>query len=366
MNFQSLQDLYENNPQIKQLNAALSLKNLLRIELNGLRGSSINFIAGSAWKNLSANHVFVLNDQEEASYFQNDLEQITQALDIFLFPDSFKKPGAYHDLNSSHVMLRTEALSKIDSESQKKVLVTYPEALMEKVVNATALSKNRISIKIGETLKIQEILERLVSLGFQREDFVYEPGQFAMRGDILDIYSFGNEHPYRIELFGNEVDSIRIFNPETQLSERKLLHVSILPNIETNFETEQKISLLEYLPENTIFWFKDFKFCLDKLEKIEAELPEKINDGKTISVDHEEQWLKELSTSDFEQISTWKERLTHHHIIEWNDHANLIKTNFKKDQQEIIENKISFHNEPQPSFNRNFSLLIADLEKRKQ
>ena len=101
------------------------------------------------------------------------------------------------------------------------------------------------------------MLEKFVGYGFERTDFVYEPGQFAMRGGILDIYSFGNEKPYRIELFGNEVDSIRIFDPETQLSERKLLQVNIIPNIETQFDEEKKITLLEFLPENTIVWLRD-------------------------------------------------------------------------------------------------------------
>src|SRR5205814_8553088 len=128
----------------------------------------------------------------------------------------------------------------------KKVLVTYPEALFDRVVNPSSLSDNMISIRVGEDLNVDAMLERFVSLGFKREDFVYEPGQFAMRGGILDIYSFGNENPYRIELFDTEVDSIRIFNPETQLSERKLLQVSILPNIETKFDAQEKISLLDY------------------------------------------------------------------------------------------------------------------------
>src|SRR5690606_9748985 len=133
-------------------------------------------------------------------------------------------------------------------------------------------------------------LERLTSIGFRREDFVYEPGQFAMRGGILDIYSYGNEHPYRIELFGNEVDSIRIFNPETQLSERKLLQVSILPNIETNFDTQEKISLLDYLPENTVIWAKDLDFTIGRLRKLEDDLPEKIYVGQP-AVDYEEESL---------------------------------------------------------------------------
>jgi transcription-repair coupling factor (superfamily II helicase) len=151
-------------------------------------------------------------------------------------------------------------------------LVTYPEALFEKVVNPRTLSGNMISIKVGENLNIDEILGRFVKLGFRKEDFVYEPGQFAMRGGILDIYSFGNEHPYRIELFGNEVDSIRIFDPENQLSERKLLQVSIIPNVETQFDSGEKVSILDFLPENTVVWSEDWDFIKEKIEQQEEDL----------------------------------------------------------------------------------------------
>lgn len=267
MNLQVLQGLYQNDVRIKQMAGGISLlEPKLRLSLLNLRGSALNFIATALWQMNDANHVFILNDKEEAAYFHNDLENLTGALDICFFPDSFKKAGSYNELNSSHVMLRTESLTKFSKkESHKKVLVTYPEALFEKVVNPKTLSGNMISIKEGENLDVDKVLKQFVSLGFRKEDFVYQPGQFAMRGGILDIYSFGNEHPYRIELFGNEVDSIRLFNPETQLSERRLLQVSIIPNIETNFETQQKISLLDYLPENTVIWAKDFDFTLGRL-----------------------------------------------------------------------------------------------------
>jgi transcription-repair coupling factor (superfamily II helicase) len=195
------------------------------------------------------NHLIVLNDAEDAAYFHNTLENLTGALDIFYFPASFKQRKNFSLLNSSHVMLRTEALTKIASQLNasgsvnKKVLVTYPEALFEKVVVSTTLSSNIIFIKNGDTLDTGSLLLKLADFGFERTDFVYEPGQFAIRGGILDIYSFGNEKPYRVELFGNEVDSIRIIDPETQLSERKLLQVSIIPNIETQFVDKEKISL---------------------------------------------------------------------------------------------------------------------------
>ena len=144
-------------------------------------------------------------------------------------------------------------------------MVTYPEALFEKVVVPDTLSSNIIYIKTGDTLDVAgSLLLKFADYGFERTDFVYEPGQFAIRGGILDIYSFGNEKPYRVELFGNEVDSIRIVDPETQLSERKLLQVSIIPNIETQFENEERISLLDFLPANTIVWIQDEELVYKK------------------------------------------------------------------------------------------------------
>ncbi len=359
MNLQVLQGLYQNDIRIKQIAAGISLSEpRIRVTLTNLRGSSINFIGTAVWQLSDANHVFILNDREEAAYFHNDLEHLTGALDICYFPDSFKKAGSYNELNASHVMLRTEALTKFSKkETRKKVLVTYPEALFEKVVNPNTLSGNMISIKVGENLAIDELLQGFVKLGFRKEDFVYEPGQFAMRGGILDIYSFGNEHPYRIELFGNEVDSIRLFNPETQLSERKLLQVSIIPNVETRFETTEKISLLDFLPENTVIWAKDFDFTLGKLGKMEQELPDVI-ELSDVAIDHEESWLKKLTKEDFETTETWLPALRQRHLIEWYNNS------LGKLTGDEVTAALQFATEEQPVFNRQFNLLIEDLQRR--
>jgi transcription-repair coupling factor (superfamily II helicase) len=367
MNLQVLQGLYQNDIRIKQIAAGISLPARtdgggpdpkIRVTLSNLRGSSINFIGTAVWQLSDANHVFILNDREEAAYFHNDLEHLTGALDICYFPDSFKKAGSYNELNSSHVMLRTEALTKFSKkETHKKVLVTYPEALFEKVVNPNTLSGNMISIKVGENLKIDEILQGFVKLGFRKEDFVYEPGQFAMRGGILDIYSFGNEHPYRIELFGNEVDSIRLFNPETQLSERKLLQVSIIPNVETKFEATEKISLLDFLPANTVIWAKDFDFTLGRLGKMEAELPEVI-ELSDVAIDHEESWVKQLTREDFETTESWLPALKQRHLIEWYNNSLPRLTGDEPSAE------LQFATEEQPVFNRQFNLLIEDLQKK--
>ena len=359
MNLQVLLGLYQNDIRLKQIAAAISLPEpKLRAYFDNLRGSAVNMIAASIWQQSDTNHVFILNDKEEAAYFHNDLEHLTGALDICFFPDSFKRTGHYNELNSSHVMLRTEALTKFSGDRvHKKVLVTYPEALFEKVVNPKTLSGNMISIKVGENLQVDALMEKFVGLGFKREDFVYEPGQFAMRGGILDIYSFGNEYPYRIELFGNEVDSIRIFNPETQLSERKLLQVSILPNIETKFDTKEKISLLNYLPENTIIWAKDLNFTIGRIGKMEADLPDSFT-LRQIAIDHDEDWLKELTREDFETTEDWTAQIKKRHLIEWYNHSLEKITG---DEPSVT---IQFATEEQPVFNRQFDMLIADLQRR--
>jgi transcription-repair coupling factor (superfamily II helicase) len=240
----SVQDLllqYQNTPRLFQLADRLSFSQPQKIYLKNLQGSSSQFVVASVFTHPSCsqlNHLIILNDAEEAAYFHNTLESLTKALDIFYFPSSFKNKKNYSILNSSHVMLRTEALTKIAAASplstgegmgerpvNKKIFVTYPEGLFEKVIVPGKLSSNIIHIKVGDALNTEELLLKLSDYGFERTDFVYEPGQFAIRGGILDIYSFGNDKPYRIELFGNDVDSIRIVDPETQLSERKLLQV---------------------------------------------------------------------------------------------------------------------------------------------
>src|ERR1700744_4525577 len=174
MNLQVLLGSYQNDIRLKQLAAGISLPgSKLRVYLDNLRGSAVNFIATAIWQATDVNHVFILNDKEEAAYFHNDLEPLTNALDICFFPDSFKRSGNFTELNSSHVMLRTEALTKFSGKkTNKKVLVTYPEALFEKVVNPSSLSDNMISIKVGEALKVEALLEKFVSLGFRHEDFV--------------------------------------------------------------------------------------------------------------------------------------------------------------------------------------------------
>jgi len=198
MNLEHLSKKFLDNPRLFSLVDRLTMSQPQRIFLQNLHGSSPAFTVASVFSHESAaalNHLIVLNDAEEAAYFHNSLESLTSALDLFYFPSSFKNRKNYRLLNSSHVMLRTETLMRLSIGGNKKIIVTYPEALFEKVVLPKTLSQNIISIKVNDTIQLDSIMELFVMYGFERTDFVYEPGQFALRGGILDIYSFGNEKP---------------------------------------------------------------------------------------------------------------------------------------------------------------------------
>jgi len=354
MSNENLLGLYEHSSRLFQLADRITMSRPQHILLKNLQGSSPAFVITAIF-NLPAtsqlNHVVVCEDAETAAYFHNSLENLTKALDIFYFPSSFKNNKTYQELNSSHVMLRTEALTRWSGGGNKKIIVTYPEALFEKVVLPETLAGNMIRLKSGETRHPEQLMESLVGYGFERTDFVYEPGQFALRGGILDIYSFGNEKPYRIELFGNEVDSIRIFDPESQLSERRLLQVHIIPNIETNFSSEKKTSLFEFLPENTIIWMHDQRFIREKMGILEKELKEFLESAGPREMENVEGTAKKMvSAEDFIQAGDMDEVLINRHIVEFGA------------VQQPNAFTIEFHTRPQPAFNRRFERLIADLE----
>lgn len=362
MNLQTLLGKYEDYTALHQLVERISIAQPEKIFLKNLQGSSAEFIAASVFRHSrlkNFNHVFVLNDAEEAAYFHNTLENLTKALNLFYFPSSFKNRKNFQLLNSSHIMLRTEALTRFSSPLGERVgaLVTYPEALFEKVVLPKTLSGNIIHIKVNDTLDLDKLLEQFIGYGFARTDFVYEPGQFALRGGILDIYSFGNERPYRVELFGNEVDSIRLFDPESQLSERKLLQISIIPNIETQFEAEEKVSLMEFLPENTVIWLKDWDVIAEGINKQRSDLKEfleKLEIGlikSQVQDDPDEtKILKEIKLSDFLSSEEIKGEILQKPIVEFGYQSILSKF------------EISFETQEQPAFNRNFDLLIKELK----
>lgn len=369
MNLDVLMKEYGNDSRSFQIADRLLLPEPSQIHLKGLMASASQFFIAAIFNNPASaqlNHLVILRDAEEAAYFHNTLENITKALNLFYFPSSFKNNKNFKLLNSSHVMLRTEALTKLAAYKNKNLIITYGEALFEKVVLSKTLSENIISIKQNDTLDVNNVLGKFVDYGFERTDFVYEPGQFAIRGGILDIYSFGNEKPYRIELFGNEVDSIRIFDPESQLSERKLLQVNIIPNIDIlQNETGEKVSLLEFLPENTAIWTNDWNYIKDKIEQEEEFLTlalanEQLPAGNKGQANEEEDSLhvkKEIIEDDFIKAAEIEKQIINKHIIEFGD-----KRSFGlKGQSSTIEYQFAI--KEQPAFNRQFDLLIKNLKE---
>ena len=368
MNLEVLLKEYANDPRCFKIVDRITASQPQRILLSGLRGSATPFVVSSVFNNQAAsqlNHLIILRDAEEAAFFHNTLENITRALNLFYFPSSFKNKKNYRLLNPSHVMLRTECLTRFSSPSKGDrvgIIITYGEALFEKVVLPKMLSANIISIKQGDELEVNTILGKLVDHGFERTDFVYQPGQFAVRGGILDIYSFGNEKPYRIELFGNEVDSIRIFDPETQLSERKLLQVNIIPNVETQFESGDKVSLLEFLPENTVVWTEDWEFIKEKIEQQEEDLELAVGSWQLAasSEQTEEDPLSQkmgLDINDFIKASVIEEQIKLRHIIELGKKAYFANCKPPTANCQLVQ----FATKEQPAFNRQFDLLIQNL-----
>ncbi|MBI5373284.1 MAG: transcription-repair coupling factor [Sphingobacteriales bacterium] len=367
MRVQDLLERYHHTPRLFQLADRLSFAQPEKIYLENLRGSASQFVVAAAFTHPSLsqlNHLIILNDGEEAAYFHNTLENLTEALDIFYFPSSFKNRKNYQLLNSSHVMLRTEALTKIAAGGNRKVIVTYPEALFEKVVLPDTLSSNLIHIRTGDTLDTGQLLLKLGDYGFERTDFVYEPGQFAIRGGILDIYSFGNEKPYRVELFGHEVDSIRIVDPETQLSERKLLQVTIIPNVDTRFENEERISLFDFLPGNTVTWIQDYALCkehiADSTEELEAFLRLQADlAAQPLKTKHREDpedrlERKRVGMDDFITAGEFEDKIGLRHLVGFG-HADTFPPHYSP---------FTLHHSTreQPAFNRQFDLLLRDLK----
>lgn len=361
MNLQNLLDGYKNSPRLFELADRLSYAQPGQIHLKNLQGSSTGFIINGIFqheKSATLNHVVVCEDAEYAAYLHNTLENLTNALDLFYFPSSFKNRKNFRLLNSSHVMLRAEALMKWSGGGNKKILITYPEAIFEKVVLPNVLSGNIIQIKTNETIDVDGMIEKLVSYGFERTDFVYEPGQFALRGGIFDIYSFGNEKPYRLELFGNDIDSIRIFDPETQLSERKLLQVNIIPNIETQFDDEEKVSLFDFLPQNTVVWMQDWDLTRDRIITQEEDLQmflELRDSGSYGRKDEEDKVEKiEVKPADFVTAALVEQKLAERQVVSFGPKPVTIGG-------EAFDT-IEFQTRVQPAFNRQFDMLISDLK----
>ena len=350
-NLEQLLQLYREEERTQRIVQALQAETPARLKLTGMAGAQESFVLAGTYLAAPQSHLLIANDKEEAAYIQNNLANLLESKSVRFFPDSFKRPMHFEELNNTNALQRTETINKIvNSPASGEIIVTYPEALFEKVVAPDILNQRRIDLVIKEELDVDFLIEVLVEYGFSREDFVYEPGQFSIRGGIIDIFSFGNEYPYRIELFDEEIESIRTFNPTTQLSVRNIARVSIIPNINTKFSQEQKVSMLRILPEKTAVWVKDFQVLLDKLtlcfEKAEAF-------AKALRLVQEEELKEIFRDRAFIRPNEIIEDVEQFHLLCLTDSIQPIELN----------QQVAYATRPQPSFNKNFALLIRNLNE---
>ncbi len=348
---------YRDDERTKQIIEQVENNSPVTLHLKGVTGSALSFIAYGVFKNSASHHLFILNDREEAAYFLNDLENLLEKKDILFIPDSFKRPGFYDEVNTNNVLLRTEAINKISHSSTKgELIVTYPEALVEKFVMPQAFEKKIIFLKKGERLDDHFIIELLIENGFERTDFVYEPGQFSVRGGIIDIFSFGNEQPYRIELFDDEVESIRVFDPATQLSQKNIAQVTIVPNIQTQFDTGQKASLFNCLPAKTVIWYKDAKYTFEVINKCYETAIDFYNVmTRSQHLDEDHPFKNAPPVEMLVEPGSLVTEVTKFSLIEFGLQCNL---------NNAIE--LAFNIMPQPLFTRNFDMLIENLRQNKK
>src|SRR5210317_1048638 len=228
-----------------------------KLHLKGLVGSSLSFVISSSFKTSEKPYLLIFNDKEEAAYFLNDFEHLLDDSNVLFYPGSYRRPYEIEETDNANVLLRAEVLNRINSRRKPALIVTYPDALFEKVVTRKELEKNTLKISVNDELSIDFVNEVMFEYRFKRTDFVTEPGEFSVRGGILDVFSYSNDEPYRIEFFGDEVDSIRTFDVETQLSLEQVRKISIIPNVENKMLEENRESFLKYIASKTVVFLKD-------------------------------------------------------------------------------------------------------------
>ncbi|MBC7745623.1 MAG: transcription-repair coupling factor [Flavobacterium sp.] len=350
MNIRDLLNLYKSDHRVDHLAKALNSNKNLRIHLKGLVGSSDSIISAALYLLQQRHMVYVMPDREEAAYFLSDLENLLDK-ELLFFPSSYRKSFDFTLTDSGNILQRAEVLNELNHSSEfGKIIVTYPEALAEKVIDRQALEKNTLEISTGNKLGIDFINEFLIEYDFNRVDFVYEPGQFSIRGGIVDIFSFSHDLPYRIEFFADFIESIRTFEIEDQLSVKQVKSITIVPNVQSKFLTENNISLLEYIDPDTVIWFKDVQFSFDVIKEGYKKARE---------------FWKALPQEDKQQNSHWidpKFNFTDEKLIA-DQLGEFSIIEFGKQFFYTSNENIGFDIKPQPSFNKDFNLLIHNIKQ---
>lgn len=339
---QDLLKQYAAHPQVAALNTLLKNKTSRNIFLKGLNGSGAAMTIASLFSKRRGSYVCVLNDLEDAGYFYHDLVQLTGGDGIYFFPSAYRRAIKYGHVDPANEILRTEVLSTLQDPTAPFIIVTYPEALAEKVISREVLKENTLKISVGERLDNMFVSDVLDEYGFEQVDYVYEPGQYAMRGSILDVFSFSYEFPYRIDFFGNEVETIRSFDVETQLSKEKLDSIYIVPEMTKGNRTNS--SLLDSLPSETLLASKDMAWVKERIGSI---------------------WNEEPITGDEESFANIEQLRAK--LITGEDflHAALgfCRLHFGTRPTGIADATLTFSMEAQPIYHKNFDLVSESFHK---
>ncbi len=334
---------YQQSDTIKQIVKELQQEQN-HFQISNLVGSSLSFVISETFKKAEKPYLLIFNDKEEAAYYLNDLEQLLGDKNVLFYPGSYRRPYQIEETDNANVLLRSEVLNRINSRRKPAVIVTYPTALFEKVVTKKELDKNTLKIKVGENVSPDFVNEVLFEYQFNRVDFVTEPGDFSVRGGIIDVFSFSNDEPYRMEFFGDEVESIRTFDVETQLSKEKHQKISIMPNVENKGLQENRESFLKYISAKTAIFVKDITTIITNLDtffkKAELsfdELSKEIKRSKPAELFCDGALIQQ----ELQQFTT----------------VNMSKSSIKN-----VTN-ITFDTTAQPSFNKKFDLLIQNFNE---
>ena len=343
MGITELQSRYTRHPALEGLANTLKNNDIRTVFLEGTHASCASLFASCFIKSVPGVYLFVLNDQEEAGYFYHDMVQVNGDEQILFFPSSYRRAIKYGQKDAANEILRTEVLSRLE-KNEPVTVVTYPGALAEKVVSPNILSDRTLKLTVGQHIDTDEITKTLSDYGFEHVDYVYEPGQFATRGSIIDVYSFASEYPYRVDFFGDEIDSIRTFEVESQLSREKKDSVSIVPELAQAMDGD--ISFLSFIPRETVLWVKDLLWVRERIQIIhdEALSPQALTayEGEQTELMNLERKL--IDGAEFTVESLEFRRIDFGHKATGTPQATL-----------------KFNTSVQPIFHKNFDLVASSL-----
>ena len=340
--------LFSQSSQTRKLGDAIASSEN-KVQISGLVGSSVSLVIAQTFTASELPFLLIFNDKEEAAYHLNDLENLLGDQNVFFYPGSYRRPYQIEETDNANVLLRSEVLNRINSRKKPALIVTYPEALFEKVVTRKELERNTLKIAVNDQLSIDFVNEVLFEYRFKRTDFVTEPGEFSVRGGILDVFSFSNDEPYRIEFFGDDVDSIRTFDVETQLSLEQVKKVSIIPNVDASTALSMKMSFFEYINSKTVVFLKNEELFSSAIDNLFKKATEAYN-----AIDSEIKHAKPLEL--FCTSELLKGQLSEFTTVH-------LKSNKAPIPSGGVGGGLSFSTKPQPSFNKQFNLLIENLNE---